>query len=95
MEANRFNETRGFSTGDDFFTYMRDAFDVLHREGQKGSPKMLSIGLHDRLIGRPGRCAGLIGLLEHVRSFEDVWFCRGVDVAEDWRDRFPPAPSSS
>jgi allantoinase len=50
---------------------------------------------YDRLIGRPGRCAGLIRLLEHVRSFEDVWFGRGVDVAEHWRDRFPAAPSSS
>lgn len=86
---NRFNENSGFSTGDDFFTYMRDAFDVLRREGQKGSPKLLSIGLHDRLIGRPGRCTGLIRLLEHMRSFEDVWFCRGVDIAEHWRKRFP------
>jgi allantoinase len=92
---NRFNENSGFSTGDDFFTYMRDAFDVLHREGQKGSPKMLSIGLHDRLIGRPGRCMGLIRLLEHMRSFEDVWFCRGIDIAEHWRQRFPQSPSSS
>jgi len=86
---NRFNENSGFSTGDDFFTYMRDAFDVLRREGQKGSPKLLSIGLHDRLIGRPGRCTGLIRLLEHMRSFEDVWFCRGIDIAEHWRKRFP------
>jgi allantoinase len=86
---NRFNENSGFSTGDEFFTYMRDAFDVLRREGQKGSPKLLSIGLHDRLIGRPGRCTGLIRLLEHMRSFEDVWFCRGVDIAEHWCKRFP------
>jgi peptidoglycan/xylan/chitin deacetylase (PgdA/CDA1 family) len=86
---NRFNENSGFSTGDDFFTYMRDAFDVLHREGRKGSPKLLSIGLHDRLIGRPGRCTGLTRLLDHMRSFEDVWFCRGIDIAEHWRKRFP------
>jgi allantoinase len=86
---NRFNENSGFSTGDDFFSYMRDAFDVLRREGQKGSPKLLSIGLHDRLIGRPGRCTGLIRLLDHMRSFEDVWFCRGVDIAAHWRGRFP------
>jgi allantoinase len=86
---NRFNENSGFSTGEDFVTYMRDAFDVLRREGQNGSPKLLSIGLHDRLIGRPGRCTGLIRLLEHMRSFEDVWFCRGVDIAEHWRKRFP------
>lgn len=86
---NRFNENSGFSTGDDFFTYMRDAFDLLHREGAKGSPKLLSIGLHDRLIGRPGRCAGLIKLLEHMRSVEGVWFCRGIDIAQHWRSNFP------
>jgi allantoinase len=86
---NRFNENSGFSTGDDFFAYMRDAFDLLHREGAKGSPKLLSIGLHDRLIGRPGRCTGLIKLLEHMRSVEGVWFCRGIDIAEHWYKTFP------
>jgi allantoinase len=86
---NRFNENSGFSTGDDFFAYMRDAFDLLYREGANGSPKLLSIGLHDRLIGRPGRCAGLIRLLEHMRRFEGVWFCRGIDVAEHWYRTFP------
>ena len=86
---NRFNENSGFSTGDDFFTYMRDAFDLLYREGSNGSPKLLSIGLHDRLIGRPGRCSGLIKLLEHMRSFDRVWFCRGIDIAEHWRGKFP------
>jgi putative urate catabolism protein len=87
---NRFNENSGFATGDQFFTYMRDAFDVLHAEGAAGSPKLLSIGLHDRLIGRPGRIGGLIRLLEHMTSHEDVWFCRGIDVAQHWRTQFPP-----
>jgi allantoinase len=86
---NRFNENSGFSTGDDFFIYMRDAFDVLYREGANGSPKLLSIGLHDRLIGRPGRCAGLIKLLEHMHRFEAVWLCRGIDIAEHWSRAFP------
>jgi allantoinase len=86
---NRFNENSGFSTGDDFSTYMRDAFDLLYREGRNGSPKLLSIGLHDRLIGRPGRCGGLIRLLEHMRGFDRVWFCRGIDIAEHWRRKFP------
>jgi allantoinase len=86
---NRFNENSGFSTGDDFFTYMRDAFDVLYREGRRGSPKILSIGLHDRLIGRPGRCKGLIKLLEYMRGFGDVWFCTGADIAQHWRSKFP------
>ncbi len=86
---NRFNENSGFSTGDDFFHYMRDAFDVLYREGEKGSPKLLSIGLHDRLIGRPARSAGLARLLEHMKGRSGVWFCRGIDVAEHWKKHFP------
>ncbi len=86
---NRFNENSGFSTGDDFFTYMRDAFDVLYGEGQRGSPKLLSIGLHDRLIGRPARCRGLIKLLEYMRGFDKVWFCTGADIAHHWRRNFP------
>jgi len=90
---NRFNENTGFSTGDDFFTYMRDAFDVLYREGQRGSPKILSIGLHDRLIGRPGRCKGLIKLLEYMRGFGNVWFCTGADIAQHWRSKFPVSNS--
>lgn len=87
---NRFNENSGFSTADDFFHYMRDAFDLLYREGEQGAPKLLSIGLHDRLIGRPGRAVGLIRLLEHMRGFDGVWFCRGIDVARHWRATFPP-----
>jgi len=90
---NRFNENSGFCTGDDFFTYMRDAFDVLYREGQRGSPKLLSIGLHDRLIGRPGRCKGLIKLLDYMRGFAGVWFCTGAEIAQHWRSRFPPENS--
>jgi allantoinase len=85
---NRFNENSGFSTADDFFTYMRDAFDVLYREGRRGSPKLLSIGLHDRLIGRPGRCKGLIEFLKYMRGFEGVWFATGVDIAQHWRKHF-------
>jgi peptidoglycan/xylan/chitin deacetylase (PgdA/CDA1 family) len=88
---NRFNSNIGFSTGEQFFAYMRDAFDVLRQEGAQGSPKLLSIGLHDRLIGRPGRCAGLMKLLEYMRKFDDVWFCTGLDVANHWRQRFPPS----
>jgi allantoinase len=68
---NRFNENRGFATSADFFTYMRDAFDVLHHEGRAGSPKLLSIALHDRLTGRPARAAGLRKLLTYMRGFDD------------------------
>lgn len=87
---NRFNENSGFSTGDDFFHYMRDAFDVLYREGESGSPKLLSIGLHDRLIGRPARSIGLAKLLEHMQRRSGVWFCRGIDIADHWRNTFAP-----
>lgn len=86
---NRFNENAGFSTAEHFFSYMRDAFDLLRAEGAAGAPKLLSIGLHDRLIGRPGRAVGLIKLLEHMRQFDDVWFCRGIDIAQHWRSTFP------
>jgi peptidoglycan/xylan/chitin deacetylase (PgdA/CDA1 family) len=71
---------------------MRDAFDLLYREGEQGSPKLLSIGLHDRLIGRPGRAGGLIRLIEHMRRREGVWFCRGIDIARHWHRHFPPQP---
>jgi peptidoglycan/xylan/chitin deacetylase (PgdA/CDA1 family) len=90
---NRFNENTGFATSEHFFSYMRDAFDVLYSEGVRGSPKLLSIGLHDRLIGRPGRALGLIRLLEHMRSRERVWFCRGIDIARHWHRTFPPSLS--
>jgi allantoinase len=86
---NRFNENSGFSTAEDFFTYMRDAFDVLYREGRRGSPKLLSVGLHDRLIGRPGRCKGLIELLKYMHGFDGVWFATGAEIAQHWRAHFP------
>ncbi|MBS7533218.1 polysaccharide deacetylase family protein [Ancylobacter sonchi] len=85
---NRFNENAGFATGDHFFTYMRDAFDRLYEEGAR-APRLLSIGLHDRLIGRPGRIGGLQRFLEHVHRHDDVWICRGVDIARHWQARFP------
>ena len=89
---NRCNLSAGFSTAEDFFTYLKDAFDTLRVEGRNGAPKLLSIGLHDRLIGRPGRSAGLTRLLEYMRSCEGVWFCRGLDIARHWRAEFPPQP---
>ena len=86
---NRFDQSHGWSSADDFFTYMRDCFDLLYDEGAD-APKLMSIGLHDRLIGRPGRAVGLIKFLEHVRRHDAVWFCTGLDVAEHWRREFPP-----
>ena len=88
---NRFNENTGFSTADHFFQYGRDAFETLYREGLEGHPKLLSIGLHDRLIGRPGRFPGLTRLLDYLRSHERVWFCRGIDIAQHWHAHFTPS----
>ncbi len=86
---NRFNENSGFATADQFFTYLRDAFDVLYAEGA-AAPKLLSIGLHDRLIGRPARIGGLRRFLEHLRKHDHVWVCRGIDIARHWHQMFPP-----
>lgn len=68
---------------------MRDAFDLLLREGNNGAPRLFSIGLHDRLIGRPGRCGALIKLLDYMPKFNGVWFCRDIDIAELWYRHFP------
>jgi allantoinase len=87
---NRFNENSGFSTAQHFFEYMRDAFDTLYAEGRNGRPGLLSIGLHDRLIGRPGRAPGLVRLLKHMQAHQGVWFCRGIDIARHWQAHFPP-----
>lgn len=87
---NRFDSNGGFATADDFYVYMRDAFDMMLEEGRAGSPKLLSIGLHDRLIGRPGRAVGLRRLLDHMRAQDGVWFCRGIDIARHWRTHHPP-----
>jgi allantoinase len=79
------------TTGDDFFAYLKDAFDLLYREGAN-APKMMSIGLHTRLTGHPGRAAGFEKFLDHVVSCSDVWVCRRVDIARHWRAVHPPEP---
>jgi peptidoglycan/xylan/chitin deacetylase (PgdA/CDA1 family) len=85
---NRFNQNSGFNTGDDFARYMIDCFDVLYSEGAQ-TPKLMSLALHDRLIGRPGRIAGLIRFLQHVRRHDAVWICTGRDIAEHWQRVHP------
>ena len=80
----------GFPSGDEFFTYLRDAFDVLYAEGVSGAPKMLSVGLHCRLVGRPARTAALGRFLDHVQAHDGVWIARRVDVARHWIENFPP-----
>ena len=80
----RFASAQGFNSGDQFFVYLRDAFDVLYAEGSV-APKMMSIGLHCRLVGRPGRAAALARFLDYVRGHESVWLCRRVDIARHWQ----------
>ncbi|MBE1293527.1 MAG: allantoinase PuuE [Rhodobacteraceae bacterium] len=91
LEANdmRFATAPGWVTGQDFFTYLKDAFDVLYAEGREGSPKMMSIGLHCRLIGRPGKIAGLAQFLDYIQGFEGVWTPRRVEIAEHWAETHP------
>ncbi|WCE09947.1 MULTISPECIES: allantoinase PuuE [Pseudomonas] len=86
----RFTQVQGFHTAEQFFQYLKDAFDTLYEEGAT-APKMLSIGLHCRLIGRPGRLVGLKRFLEYAQSHERVWFARRVDIARHWHKEHPPA----
>ncbi|HAC69533.1 MAG TPA: allantoinase PuuE [Pseudomonas sp.] len=86
----RFTQVQGFHTAEQFFQYLKDAFDTLYEEGAT-APKMLSIGLHCRLIGRPGRLVGLKRFLEYAQSHERVWFARRVDIARHWHREHPPA----
>jgi putative urate catabolism protein len=93
----RFATAQGFNSGTQFFDYLRDAFDTLYREGDPAglnAPKMLSIGLHCRLAGRPGRVAALERFLEHVLRHDRVWICRRVDIAHHWIARHPWNPAS-
>jgi putative urate catabolism protein len=81
----RFASAAGFSNGDEFFAHLRDAFDVLYREGLEGTPKMLSVGLHCRLAGRPARTAALERFCDYVQSHDQVWLARRIEIAEHWR----------
>ena len=84
----RFATAQGFNSGDQFFTYLRDAFDVLYAEGET-APKMMSVGLHCRLSGRPGRTAALARFLDYVQKHDQVWVCRRVDIARHWHAHHP------
>lgn len=91
LEANdmRFSSPAGFANGDEFYAYLRDAFDTLYAEGEAGAPKMLSIGLHCRLAGRPARAAALNRFLDYVKSHDKVWLARRIDIADHWRKVHP------
>jgi OHCU decarboxylase len=92
MDCNdmRFAIQAGFTTGEQFESYLKDSFDVLYAEGQEGAPKMLSIGLHCRLVGRPGRAAALKRAIDYMQSHADVWFASRLDIAEHWAREHPP-----
>ena len=95
MDCNdmRFGIQAGFTTGAQFESYLMDSFDMLYAEGQAGAPKMLSIGLHCRIAGRPGRAAGLKRALDYMKSHEGVWFASRLEIAEHWA-RTHPAPTA-
>lgn len=93
----RFTAPQGFNSGTQFFDYLRDAFDVLYREGDPAgldAPKMLSVGLHARIIGRPARIAALERFLDHVQAHPHVWICRRIDIARHWLAAHPAAGAS-
>ena len=94
LETNdmRFAAMQGFNSGTQFFDYLKDAFDVLYREGDPAglnAPKMLSVGLHCRIVGRPARFAALQRFLDYVQSHDKVWICRRIDIAQHWRATHP------
>jgi allantoinase len=100
LDANdmRFATAQGFNCGDQFFAYLRDTFDTLYAEGDPHSidrPKMMSVGLHARLAGRPGRTAALARFLDHVERHDDVWVARRIDIARHWMATHPYAPAAS
>ena len=90
LDANdmRFACAQGFNSGDQFFCYLKDSFDFLYEEG-KSSPKMLSIGLHCRLVARPGRAKALARFLDYVKTFDDIMLARRIDIARYWQKEFP------
>ena len=92
LDANdmRFATPQGFNAGDQFFAYLKDTFDVLYAEGAAGQPKMMSVGLHCRLVGRPGRAAALGRFLNYVQEHDRVWVARRIDIARHWITTHPP-----
>jgi len=95
LDANdmRFATAQGFNSGEQFFQYLKDTFEVLYAEGET-RPKMMSVGLHCRIAGRPGRFAALCRFLDHVQRHDRVWICRRVDIARHWIQRHPHRPSA-
>ena len=84
----KFCTAQGFNTGNDFFEYLKSSFNVLYEEGQT-SPKMMSIGLHCRIIGRPGRFESLVKFVNYISNFKDIWVTRRIDIAKHWEKKHP------
>ena len=84
----RFATAQGFNSSEQFYIYLRDAFDALYDEGEQ-YPKMMSIGMHARLLGRPGRIQALKRFIEHINSHEHIWVAKRIDIARHWRQHFP------
>ncbi|WP_315919004.1 allantoinase PuuE [Mesorhizobium sp. SP-1A] len=97
LDANdmRFATPQGFNSGDQFFAYLKDSFDTLYEEGRNGRPAMMNIGLHCRLIGRPGRVAALKRFVDYVKSHDKVWLARRIDIARHWKEHHPYVPQAS
>jgi putative urate catabolism protein len=91
LDANdmRFATPQGFNSGEQFFAYLKDSFDCLYAEGRRGSPKMMSVGLHCRLAGRPGRAHAVARFLDYILARDGVWITRRIDIARHWHERFP------
>ncbi|WP_046223046.1 allantoinase PuuE [Vibrio sp. ECSMB14106] len=90
----RFSTAQGFNSGEQFFQYLKDTFDTLYMEGET-APKMMSVGLHCRLIGRPGRIAALRRFLDYVKQHDSVWLCRRIDIANHWHQHHPYHPNNA
>jgi OHCU decarboxylase len=91
----RFATTQGFNSGNQFFCYLKDTFDVLYAEGAAGAPKMMTVGLHCRLAGRPGRAAALTRFIDYVKSHDKVWLARRIDIADHWAKTHPYQPNEN
>jgi peptidoglycan/xylan/chitin deacetylase (PgdA/CDA1 family) len=88
----RFSSMQGFNTGEHFYSYLKDAFDVLYAEGDPAGldrPKMLNIGMHCRLLGRPARFRALQRFLDHIEKHDGVWITRRIDIARHWQRVHP------
>ena len=83
----RFASPQGFNSGDQFFNYLKDSFDALYKEGET-SPKMMSVGMHARILGRPGRIMAMRRFLEYIKTFDNVWLCSRRDIADHWYNNF-------